>query len=247
MKSGIATSFLLLVCASQALFAQTPDVGIRRSGTPPAPPVISSQAQIDAARLETVPADVRPIRARQLAFARELGVDLTFSDRGRVSVTRMRGVPAFISDATITNEAQVIALAEMLYPLFGFSETERLVYSGKVGDTHRFQEEINGLPAESMTVNIAMEPDHKIYIIRGTAVMDRNFASEHFLDAQGAMEAVDRHLGVDRPSRPDSQQEASLVYRHWDDYRTLAPWWLVDSAWYVDPDGGVSSAVVVTP
>jgi hypothetical protein len=262
MKNLCATGCLLLVCATQVLYAQTPEIGIRRSGPPPDPPAISSQEQpgvqeqLDAARLQAVPSEMRSIRQRQLEVAKEQQVyaDLHFKDNGRVSTTVMRGVPADLGDITITSEDQVIALADTLYPLFGFSGTERLIYSGKVGNTYKFIEHINGLPAELMTINIAVRPDQKISSVQGTTVLNQDFGRDHFLDEQGAIDAVNRHLeaeGMASPSRLNFDFNAYLIYKHWDDYRTLAPWWFVEHArgslWYVDPNGVVSSAVTITP
>lgn len=261
MKNNCTIIFLLWVCTTQVACRLTPEIGIRGSELPAGELYISrgeprSRQQLDAAMLGAVPSAVRPIRQRQLEAAREQEVDLIFSDTGQVATTAIRGVPADIRDITITSEEQMAALVDRLYPLFGFSDTEQLLYQHKVSweqsTSYIFKEIISGLPVEPTMIYVDVGGAQKVTGIRGTAVINQNFGIDHPLDAQSAIEAVHRHMEAEGPApsaRLNFGARAHLVYKSWNDNRTLAPWWYVEPVgpFYVDPDGVVSSAITITP
>ncbi len=206
------------------------------------------------AMLEQVPPAIRPIRERQMAAARIQGVALLFNDSVAVSQTAIRGIPLDLTGIPIYSDDQLTALVETVHPLFGFENKERLILSGPSGNGYIFHQTINGIPVESKLVNVVLGADRTISAIRGNAILDRGFRVDHPLDAAAAIRLVDEYLEQEFTTAPRGNSDtanARLVYKHWGDARSLAPWWLVEKAghvgYYVDPDGAVSSAVMVTP
>lgn len=253
MKNYCAMALLFCLPMGQPLFGQTPEIGIRGPGTYQEPAPVTA-ADADAILLEFVPSEVRPVRERQIAAARSQGVELTFRDTGTISVTAIRGVPLAFSGISIESDEQIASLMETLYPLFGFGHGEQLVLSGPSGNGYIFSETINGIPVDSTVINITLGSDRTVSAIRGAAVINRNFGADHPLDADEAVKVVERHLEqhqLSSQSRNRAEDVVHLVYRHWDEDRVLVPWWYVEKAghsgYFVDPNGAVASAVMVTP
>lgn len=252
MKICCSLVLLPFLFFGQPLFGQTPEIGIRGQVTQQGPGPISVE-QADAL-LESVPPAVRAIRGRQLVAARSQDVDLIFHDDGVISETAIRGVPLDLRGIPIQGDDQIAAFVELLYPLFGFENNEQLILSGSSGNGYSFNQTINGMLVEPKVIHVVLGPDRTISAIRGSAILNRGFRVDHPLDAEGAMELVDRHLeekGLSSRSKNLDEDRVYLVYKRWDDGRSLAPWWYVEKAghpgYYVDPNGTVTSAVVVTP
>ena len=215
-----------------------------------------------------IPNTVKKIRLKQQFLEHSSGVMIKQFNHGKRSSTSLENIPPELEDTIINGERDLEEYLKILYPYYGFGETESLRYAYKEnhanGTAYIFYQYIREVRTD-LTLAIWVDIEtFMIFRLQGALALDRDLERTHAMDANVAIKHVLEYVLQNYDSQQfnlKGENIASLVYRQWGEDSVLTPWWQVEierkeaipyvyeygsythDVFFIDPEGGVSSLI----
>lgn len=198
-----------------------------------------------------------------MSWQEKAGIPITQVDIGGKSATRLDGIPPELADRTIATRYDIESLIEELYPYYGFTRSETLVYVDETEamgqKQYLFREFIDGIETSEFVSVYVNSQTRQIAEIRGEPQIKRDLGRMPRLSES---EALDLVIGFTRDNQLinaevydfNGSHSVDIVYRNWGRDRALVPFWHISLAlsdgvpegliapnFYVAPNGEVQT------
>ena len=215
-----------------------------------------------------IPDTVKKIRLKQQFLEHSTGVMIKQFNQGKRSSSSLGNIPPELEDTIINDERDLEEYLKILYPYYGFSETESLRYAYKENHGNEtayiFYQYIRDVRT-NLTLSIWVDIEtFMISRLQGALVIDRDLERTHAMDANVAIKHVINYVLKNYDSQRfnlKGEHMASLVYRQWGEDSVLTPWWQVEierkeaipyvyeygsythDVFFINPEGGITSLI----